>query len=134
MSDYQRRRVLGSTEMLRARRTAMPYSEQQLWERLRGHRLQGFKFRRKHGIGCYVVDFYCHAAAVAVEIGPSEAEGKSSQWPATARSRAQDEFLRSLGVEVLRFSERDVQDDLEGLIMRVAERVRRRIVEKRPVQ
>jgi very-short-patch-repair endonuclease len=130
MASYESRRFMGCTDTLRAERREMPQSEQVLWQRLRAHRLEGFKFRRKHGIGCYVVDFYCHAAEVAVEIGPSESGTKTDGWPSTARRRAQDEFLRSLGVEVLRFTEDEIYDDLEGLIMKVAERVRTRLMAK----
>lgn len=42
--------------------------ETRLWSWLRDRRLAGFKFRRQHPIGRYVVDFYCPQARLVVEI------------------------------------------------------------------
>src|SRR5688572_31176226 len=43
-------------------------SERWMWEQLRARRLHGFKFRRQEPLGPYVVDFYCHAARLVVEL------------------------------------------------------------------
>ena len=45
-------------------------AEQLLWERLRGNQT-GYKFRRQHPLDKYVVDFYCLALKLAIEVdGP----------------------------------------------------------------
>ena len=46
--------------------------EQQLWRALRNRRLQGVKFRRQHPVPPYVLDFYCHAAKLAIELDGSK--------------------------------------------------------------
>jgi very-short-patch-repair endonuclease len=125
-------RFTGSVQVRRTIRLGGSRSETMLWQRLRSRKLEGFTFRRKHGIGCYIVDFYCQAAGIAVQIDRLEATCRPEVWTVSARRRAQDEFLRSLGVEVLRLSEQEIFDDLEALVMRVAERVRRRIEERTP--
>ena len=43
-----------------------------LWQRLRNGKLKGYKFRRQHPIGKYVVDFYCAEASLVIELdGPT---------------------------------------------------------------
>ena len=49
-------------------RRQMTEAEQTLWLRLRANRLGGWHFRRQQVIACYIVDFYCHAAGLAVEV------------------------------------------------------------------
>ena len=46
-------------------------AERRLWQILRDRRLGGLKFRRQHSVGPYVLDFYCHAARLAVEVDGS---------------------------------------------------------------
>ncbi len=55
---------------IRARelRRAMTPAEQTLWERLRSNQLDGFHFRRQQVIDGFIADFYCHAAALVVEV------------------------------------------------------------------
>ncbi len=49
----------------------MNATERLIWSRLRDRKVDGWKFRRQQPIGPYFVDFYCHAARLAVEIdGP----------------------------------------------------------------
>ena len=49
-------------------RRMMTLSEVLLWERIRGGRLNGLRFRRQHPIGPYILDFYCASGRLAVEI------------------------------------------------------------------
>jgi very-short-patch-repair endonuclease len=59
------------TARARELRQTMTEAEKILWERLRGNRLGGLHFRRQQVIAGYIVDFYCHAAGLAVEVdGP----------------------------------------------------------------
>src|SRR5699024_7985983 len=71
--------------------------EQMLWRQLRGRRLQGWKFRRQHPIGAYVLDFYCAEARLAVETdGGQHGENKAydDRWT---------DWLVKRGIRVLRF-------------------------------
>ena len=42
--------------------------EARLWRCLKGHKLDGLKFRRQHSVGPYILDFYCASAKLAVEV------------------------------------------------------------------
>ena len=46
----------------------MTDAEQCLWQCLRGKQLDGFRFRKQHPIARFVLDFYCPAARLAIEI------------------------------------------------------------------
>jgi very-short-patch-repair endonuclease len=46
----------------------MTTAENRIWLRLRGQQFYGLKFRRQHGIGSFIVDFFCPEKQVAVEI------------------------------------------------------------------
>jgi very-short-patch-repair endonuclease len=61
----------GTHARAREMRTAPTAQEQLLWQRLRRNALGGFHFRRRQVIDGFIVDFYCHAAGLVVEVdGP----------------------------------------------------------------
>ena len=56
-------------------RKEMTPAEKILWGQLRGRRLRGLHFRRQQVIEGFIVDFYCHAAGIVVEVdGPIHEE------------------------------------------------------------
>jgi len=74
--------------------------------------MAGYSFRRQHPIGPYILDFYCPAAKLAVELDGDQ--------HATASGRAHDavrtRFLGTKGVRVLRFSNHELRESLEGVL------------------
>ena len=99
--------------IVRARelRRAMSLPERLLWRALRD-RPAGLKFRRQHPLGAYVVDFYCPAARLVVEVdGESHRMGRRPQ-----QDEARDQFLVSEGLGVLQFNAADVMSDVEAVV------------------
>lgn len=94
-------------------RQRMTDAEQRLWYHLRARRLGGFKFRRQHAVGPYVVDFVCKEAKLIVEAdgGQHAADG--------ARDARRTRYLENRGYRVLRFWNdevlRDTRAVLEGI-------------------
>jgi very-short-patch-repair endonuclease len=87
-------------------------AEARLWSKLRRSQLAGKKFRRQHSIGNYVLDFYCPEVRLAVEL-----DGSVHSHPvATERDIARTRFLEELNVRVLRFENRLVFENLEGVM------------------
>lgn len=85
--------------------------EKQLWLRLRSRQFQGLKFRRQHGIGPYIVDFYCPERLLVLEIdGESHAGAKQIQ-----KDQARDRYLHSLGLHVVRYQNHSVMQNLDGV-------------------
>ena len=80
----------------RALRRNMTLPEGLLWQELR-KRPEGFKFRRQHPIGRYIVDFYCPTARLVVEVdGLSHEMGSAPE-----RDQRRDLLLREQGLHVL---------------------------------
>jgi len=76
-------------------------AEIRLWSRLRGKQLGGFRFRRQHPIGFYVVDFFCPEARLIVEVDGGQ-HGEHN-----ARDAARTEWLERRGYRVIRFWNND---------------------------
>ena len=91
-------------------RREMTEEERLLWQRLRGNRLEGWHFRRQQVIAGFIVDFYCHAASLVVELdGPIHA----NQVEADAE---RDRLLTDMGFCVLRFKNQQVNKNLEDVL------------------
>jgi crossover junction endodeoxyribonuclease RuvC len=85
-----------------------------LWSRLKNKQF-GHKFRRQHSIGKYVVDFYCPEKKLVVEI---------DGWQHKDQEKYDEErtkYLESLELKVLRFWNNDVNDNLNGVILKIEE-------------
>ncbi|HVV92945.1 MAG TPA: endonuclease domain-containing protein [Hyphomicrobiales bacterium] len=103
----------------RALRSKMTLPEVVLWQMLRRGGLAKLHFRRQHPVGPYVLDFYCAAVRLAVEVD-GEFHGTDE---GTSRDRHRDEFLAAQGIRVFRVTARDVLDDeqLEGVVLAIAQ-------------
>lgn len=85
-------------------------SEALLWDALRRKQLGGRKFRRQQPIGSFIVDFYCAAAALVVEIdGPIHASQKRAD-------AERQEILENLGLRVIRVPSEKVESDLDDVL------------------
>ncbi len=108
-----RRRHPGTTpDQRRALRRTQTDAERALWRLLRSRALEGYKFRRQHGAGPYVLDFYCADAHLAVEADGSQhytSDGLADDAVRTA-------YLEALGIRVLRFTNVEVLTNAEGVI------------------
>ena len=84
-------------------RREMSLPERLLWRELRG-KAGGVKFRKQHPIGPFVLDFYCAAAKLGIEIdGIARDMGDRPE-----RDLARDEFIRAQGIEVTRYPATEV--------------------------
>ena len=69
IQPFRRRRIpVVKRELARSFRRNMTPAERALWEQVRDGRLCGARFRRQHFIAGFIVDFYCHAARLIVEV------------------------------------------------------------------
>ena len=91
--------------------------ERILWRLLR-NRPKGFKFRRQHPLGPFVLDFYCHQALLAIELdGFSHLLGRNPE-----RDLKRDEWVARQGIATLRIDVAEVRDNLEGVLTVIVER------------
>ena len=91
----------------------MTAEEKILWQHLRANRLNGFHFRRQQIIDRYVADFYCHAAALVVEV---DGEIHNQQVEQDAE---RDANLSARGLMVLRFKNQEVHNNLVNVVTRI---------------
>lgn len=83
-----------------------------MWTYLKGRQLLGSKFRRQHPIGRYIVDFYCHDAKLVIEVDGGYHLDKLQQWVDADRTQ----FLESLGLKVIRFTNEQIMVDIERVV------------------
>ncbi len=106
-------------EKRRALRKNMPPAEIILWSKLRGKNLCGLKFKRQYSIGAYIVDFYSPQLKLAIEI-----DGESHFIEgAEIRDQKRQAVIESAGVAILRFTNRDVYERIEGVIEKILEKI-----------
>lgn len=86
-------------------------AEATLWHHLKAKKL-GWKFRRQHSVGNYILDFYCATERIAVEL--------DGEYHFTEEGRKRDEvrtgYLNGLNIRVLRFENKRVFEDLGGFL------------------
>ena len=108
-----------SFKRARKLRRDMSLPEVILWEHLRRGGLGGMRFRRQHPVGPYVLDFYCAASRLAIEV-----DGAAHDLPGQIHHDIRrDAWAASRGIRTLRIAASDVLDDraLEGVLVDIAE-------------
>lgn len=93
------------TPRRQALRNNMTEPEKKLWQMLRGKQM-GVKFRRQHGIGHYIADFYCPDLKLVIEVdGDSHRSADAQTYDAIRH-----DFMMSLGITTLRFTNDEVMN------------------------
>jgi len=87
-------------------------AEGRLWYYLRARNLEGFKFRRQHRIGRYIVDLSCLEKNLVIEIDG----GQHNQSPDEAQDKRRTDWLVKEGYQVLRFWNNEVLTNTEGVL------------------
>ena len=100
------------TDFARKLRRDMTEVEKKLWSALRSRRFENYKFRRQVPIGKYIVDFVCQDRKLIVELDGSQHEGSTYD-------QQRDKWLRSIGYQVLRFWNIDINQALDGSLLAI---------------
>jgi very-short-patch-repair endonuclease len=104
------------TDLARSLRQDQTTPERTLWRRLRAGRL-GAKFRRQGPIAGCIVDFLCLESRLAVEIDGDTHAGEEAEAEDRLRSRR----LEERGLRVVRFTNREVMESIEGVLEAIRE-------------
>lgn len=109
----------GHLDLKRRIRSDMTGPETRLWSRQRARQLQGLKFRRQHGIGPYIVDFYCPEQFLVIEVdGDSHADADQ-----ILKDQLRDRYFQSLGLRVVRYINDDILKNLDRALEDLADRL-----------
>ena len=93
-------------------RSHLTRAEALLWSNLKSSNLDGKKFTRQHGIGPYIVDFYCPECRVIVELDGAGHYDVLAQESDELRTN----FLQNLGTRVIRFENKEVIENVEMVL------------------
>ena len=100
---------LGKVRAFRREQTDV---ERKLWQRLRSGQLAGYTFRRQHEFSGYVLDFYCVAAHLVIELDG----GQHYSDEGLKRDAERTAFLEANGLRVLRFTNTSVNRELDAVL------------------
>lgn len=99
----------------RVLRKSFTDAERKLWSRLRNKQLFGFKFFRQYSVGPYILDFYCPAAKLGIELDG----GHHAQTSQALYDKKRTEYLNEHNVKVIRFWDNDVLKNTDGVLLEI---------------
>jgi very-short-patch-repair endonuclease len=95
-------------------------AEIKLWSMLQHSNLGGYKFRRQHSVGFYILDFYCPSERLAIELdGDSHFTDDAIEY-----DRERTAYLNALNIKVVRFLNTDVYENLNGVCEKILEEIK----------
>src|SRR5712671_975707 len=101
----------------------MTRAETLLWRYIKAGHVDGLQFRRQVPMGAYIADFTCHAAKLVVEI-----DGETHDFQSRVQhDQIRDRWLAARGYDVLRFTNKDVLSNLEGVVTVIREKAGERM-------
>jgi very-short-patch-repair endonuclease len=110
---------IGQARQLRRNQTS---AEGLLWSRLRNRGLNGFKFVRQEPVGPYIVDMLCRMEMLVIEIdGATHSTDAEMQY-----DRRRTASLSKAGYRVLRFTNTEVYENLDGVLETILAKLERR--------
>jgi very-short-patch-repair endonuclease len=108
MLPYERRLKERSQQL----RGGMTVAEMFLWSKIRMKQIKDCWFYRQKTVGEYIADFYCPKAKLVVEVdGGQHFSNEIAEY-----DKVRNEYMASLGLRVLRFTNIDVLTNIEGVI------------------
>ena len=109
------KRIFINAKALRNRET---FAEKLLWSRLRNNQLK-YHFRRQHPLSNYVVDFYCEALKLVIEV-----DGSIHADPIVGiEDKSKEESLVSYGLVVIRFTNDAVVKDVDAVVQLIRNKI-----------
>ena len=90
-------------------------AEATLWTYLQKSQLGNRKFRRQHSLGNFIADFYCPSEKLVIEL-----DGEGHFWqPGMEKDRVKENYLRSIGITVIRFENKLVFEDIQWVLQQI---------------
>ena len=108
--------IFANAKKLRNEPTA---SEIIFWSLLKQH-FPDYRFKRQHPISQYIADFYCHKLKLVIEIDGAF----HLSYESKINDKIRDEFMQSLGLEIIRFTNQEVCEKGENVIMRLKKMIK----------
>jgi len=103
-------------------RENMTEAEEILWEELRLKRLDGFKFRRQHPIGIYILDFFCFNKKLGIEIDGGYHETEEQ----TEADKYRSKILHKQGIQIIRFTNEQVLNNINFVCEKIKQTIKQK--------
>ena len=110
--------TMNTARMLRENMTS---AEKLLWVKIKGKQILGLRFRRQHPISIFIVDFYCHEARLVVEVD-GKIHNQQLEYD-DGRTAEMEKFY----IEVIRFKNYEIEHDIDEVINKITERLKKRL-------
>ncbi len=111
-------KLIHNNQILKERRKELrkkqTKAEEKLWFELRHEKL-GYKFKRQHSIGGYILDFYCPQKKLIIELDGEVHDTKEAREYDAVR----DKYFKELGYTTLRFLNREVEDGVKMVLEKI---------------
>ncbi|WP_071590839.1 endonuclease domain-containing protein [Synechococcus sp. PCC 7336] len=104
--------IIQAARELRQRLTP---AEVRLWNALKNRQINGLRFRCQHPVQGFIVDFYCPACRLVIEVDGSVHDSRGEY------DTARTEKLETFGYRVLRFGNEEVMENLDKVVERIVE-------------
>ncbi len=102
-------------ENARFLRMNMTDAERRLWKKLESRKFRNLKFRRKHPMKKYILDFYCPEYKVAVDVD----DGIHSKTDQIEYDQTKTKYLKESGIREIRFTDEDIMLDINETLRRI---------------
>jgi very-short-patch-repair endonuclease len=116
MENWQAEFFYGATPEIfnkaRILRKNMTVPELELWNRLKGKKINGIRFRPQHPINIFIADFYCHKVKLVIEIDGEEHDKIINRNYDIERSN----LMSSFGITTIRFKNDEVLNEIEKVL------------------
>ena len=99
-------------ERARDLRENMTNAERKLWQHLRKNQL-GVRFKPQHPAGGFILDFYCHALMLAIEV-----DGNIHLIQNEYDQSRTDE-LEKFGIKLIRFTNKEIENEIEEVLLKI---------------
>ena len=98
----------------------MTKAEAIIWQKLRCKQIENCNFLNQYSVKQFVLDFYSPEIKLAIEI---DGESHFQEWAAQYEHERQI-FIESVGINVLRFTNNQVYENLNGILEIIAQKIR----------
>jgi very-short-patch-repair endonuclease len=103
----------------RSLRNNMPLAEKIVWAKIRSQQIEKCRFRRQYSISAFVIDFYAPELKLALEIDGDSHFVEGAQ----AYDYEREAFHKDKGVKILRFTNSQVYENLDGVLEAIAHKI-----------
>ena len=94
-------------------------AEKAFWRKIRSRQFYRIRFCRQYSVGPYILDFYCPSLKLAIELDGGQHTHDDNQKYDAVRSS----YLKTHGIDIMRFWNHDVLQNIEDVLTKIAERV-----------